>query len=141
MLCVEDALDSLKWAEEIGGAEALIARSEANLAAVSAWVEKTDWVDFLAVDPATRSCTSICLKIVADWFTSLPSEAQAAAAKRIATMLDDKGVAYDIGAYRDAPPGLRIWGGATVESTDMEALLPWLDWAAATVANDVNKTA
>ncbi|MRG72731.1 phosphoserine transaminase [Alphaproteobacteria bacterium HT1-32] len=141
MLCVEDALDSLKWAEEIGGAEALIARSEANLAAVSAWVEKTDWVDFLAVDPATRSCTSICLKIVADWFTSLPSEAQAAAAKRIAAMLDDKGVAYDIGAYRDAPPGLRIWGGATVESTDMEALLPWLDWAAATVANDVNKTA
>ena len=78
---------------------------------------------------------------MADWFTSLPSEAQAAAAKRIAAMLDDKGVAYDIGAYRDAPPGLRIWGGATVESTDMEALLPWLDWAAATVANDVNKTA
>ena len=129
MLCVEDALDSLKWAEEIGGAKALISRSEANLAAVSAWVEKTDWVDFLAVDPATRSCTSICLKIVADWFTSLPSEAQAAAAKRIAAMLDDKGVAYDIGAYRDAPPGLRIWCGGTVETSDIEAMLPWISWA------------
>jgi phosphoserine aminotransferase len=141
MLCAEDALDALKWAEEIGGLDSLIARSEANLAAVAAWVEKSDWADFLAEDPATRSCTSICLKITADWFTALPEDAQAAAAKRIAAMLDDRGVAYDIGAYRDAPPGLRLWGGATVEASDMEALLPWLDWAAATVANDVKQAA
>jgi phosphoserine aminotransferase len=141
MLCAEDALDALKWAEEIGGLDSLIARSEANLAAVTAWVEKSDWADFLAEDPATRSCTSICLKITADWFTALPEDAQAAAAKRIAAMLDDRGVAYDIGAYRDAPPGLRLWGGATVEASDMEALLPWLDWAAATVANDVKQAA
>jgi phosphoserine aminotransferase len=141
MLCAEDALDGLKWAESIGGLKGLIARSEANLAAVAKWVDASSWAGFLAEDPATRSCTSICLKITADWFTALPSEAQAAAAKRIAALLDDKGVAYDIGAYRDAPAGLRIWGGATVETSNLEALLPWLDWAAATVANDVNKAA
>ena len=141
MLCAEDALDGLKWAEEIGGLKGLIARAEANLATVAKWVEASSWAGFLAEDPATRSCTSICLKITADWFTALPSEAQAAVAKRIAAMLDDKGVAYDIGAYRDAPAGLRIWGGATVETANLEALLPWLDWAAATVAKDVNKAA
>jgi phosphoserine aminotransferase len=134
MLCVEDALDGLRWAESIGGVPALIARSEANLAAIAAWVARSKWADFLAEDAATRSSTSICLKIVAPWFTALAPEAQAAAAKRIAALLDDEGVAYDIAAYRDAPPGLRIWGGATVETSDIAALLPWLDWAAARVA-------
>jgi len=134
MLCVEDALDGLRWAESVGGLTALIARSEANLAAIAAWVARTPWVAFLAEDPATRSSTSICLKIVAPWFTALSAEAQTAAAKRIAALLDGEGVAYDIAAYRDAPPGLRIWGGATVETSDIAALLPWLDWAAARVA-------
>ncbi len=113
MLCVEDALDGLRWAESVGGLAGLIARSEANLAAVVSWVARTDWVDFLAEDAATRSCTSICLK----------------APPQIAALLEREGVAYDIGAYRDAPPGLRLWGGATVETADIEALLPWLDWA------------
>ena len=134
MLCVEDALDGLRWAESIGGLPALIARSEANLAAVAAWAEHSDWAAFLAVDPATRSCTSICLKITAPWFTALTPEAQAKAAKSVATLLEKEGVAYDIASYRDAPPGLRIWGGATVETSDIEALLPWLDWAHAQVA-------
>jgi phosphoserine aminotransferase len=133
MLAVEDALDALTWAETIGGLDALKARTRANLTAVEAWVAKTDWVDFLAGDPASRSSTSICLKVVADWFTALPDDAQAKAAKRMVALLDDEGVAFDIGAYRDAPPGLRLWGGATVETADMQALLPWLDWAAATV--------
>ena len=136
MLCAEDALDGLRWGESVGGLNGLIARSEANLAAVAAWVGRTDWVDFLAEDPATRSCTSICLKIVAPWFTALPAEQRAAAAKRVATMLEQEAVAYDIAAYRDAPPGLRIWGGATVETSDVQALLPWIDWAHAAVASE-----
>jgi phosphoserine aminotransferase len=134
MLCVEDAVDGLRWAERIGGLPALIARSEANLAAVTAWVARSDWAAFLAADGATRSCTSICLKITAPWFSSLPADGQAKAAKQLAALLEKQGVAYDIAAYRDAPPGLRIWAGATVETADIEALLPWLDWAAAQVA-------
>jgi phosphoserine aminotransferase len=134
MLCVEDALDGLRWAESIGGLPALIARSGANLAAIAAWVARTPWVDFLAGDPATRSSTSICLTVVAPWFTALPPDAQAAAAKRLAALLEEEDVAYDIAAYRDAPPGLRIWGGATVETANIAALLPWLDWAYARVA-------
>jgi phosphoserine aminotransferase len=134
MLCVEDALDGLRWAESIGGLPALIARSEANLAAVAAWVETSDWAQFLAEEPDTRSCTSICLKITAPWFAALPADGQAKAAKQLASLLEKEGVAYDIGSYRDAPPGLRIWGGATVETADIQALLPWLDWAAAQVA-------
>jgi phosphoserine aminotransferase len=133
MLCVEDALDGLRWAESVGGLGGLIARSEANLAAVARWVARTPWADFLAEDPRTRSCTSICLKIVAPWFVALDAEKQAAAAKRLASILEMEGVALDAGAYRDAPPGLRIWGGATVETTDVEALIPWLDWAFAAV--------
>ena len=129
MLCVEDALDGLRWAEGIGGLPALIRRSEANLAAVAAWVESSSWAAFLADDPATRSCTSICLRVAAPWFTDLPADAQAKAAKRLAALLEREGVAYDVASYRDAPPGLRVWGGATVETADMEALLPWLDWA------------
>ena len=133
MLCVEDALDGLRWAESIGGLKGLIARSEANLAAIADWVAAGSGYSFLAQDPATRSCTSICLTITAPWFTALAAEAQAAAAKKIASLLEKEGVALDAGAYRDAPPGLRIWGGATVETADIKALLPWLDWALASV--------
>ncbi len=129
MLCVEDALDGLRWAEAIGGLEALIARSDANLAAIASWVERTPWVEFLAARRATRSCTSVCLKIVDPLIAGRPREAQAAFAKGMAALLEGERVAYDIEAYRDAPPGLRIWAGATVERRDIEALLPWLDWA------------
>lgn len=129
MLCVEDALDGLRWAEGLGGLEALQARSNSNLEAVSEWVEDSAWVDFLAADPALRSCTPICLKIVDPWFAGLSPEEQAKAAKRVSGLLEEEGVAYDINSYRDAPPGLRLWGGATVERSNLEALFPWLDWA------------
>ncbi len=141
MLCVEDAVDGLKWADSVGGLTALIGRSEANLKAVADWVATSDWADFLAEDPATRSCTSICLKISAPWFTALDAEAQAAAAKKLSSLLEKEGAGLDTGAYRDAPPGLRIWGGATVETSDIKALLPWLDWAHAQVAAEFNKAA
>ncbi len=141
MLCVEDALDGLLWAESVGGLPGLIARSRANLAALTRWVAKSDWVSFLAESQANRSSTSICLTISAPWFTALDADLQAAAAKKIATLLEREGVALDIGAYRDAPPGLRIWGGATVETSDIEALTPWLDWAAAQVASEHVKSA
>jgi phosphoserine aminotransferase len=129
MLCVEDQIDSLSWGEEIGGLPTLIARSEANLAAVAAWVKTSRWAGFLAADPATRSSTSICLKIVDPWFRDLPEEKKAGVPKALAALLEQEGVAYDINGYRDAPPGLRLCGGATVEASDMAALLPWLDWA------------
>ncbi len=137
MLCVEDTLDGLDWAASIGGASALIARSEANLAALAGWVAATPWIDFLAADARTRSCTSICLKFVDPWFVALPATAQAAVPARIEALLDSAGVAYDINGYRDAPPGLRIWGGATVETRDIQALCPWLDWAYATVKHEM----
>ncbi|MBW2272169.1 MAG: phosphoserine transaminase [Deltaproteobacteria bacterium] len=129
MLCVEDAVDALRWCEKIGGGEALRKRSRANLAALEEWVARTDWVDFLARDPATRSSTSICLKIVDPWFSEKGAEERASLAKGIGSLLDAEGVAHDINSYRDAPPGLRIWGGSTVERDDVEALTPWLDWA------------
>lgn len=129
MLAVEDALDSLNWAEGIGGLPALVERSESNLASVAEWVERTPWVDFLARDPATRSCTSICLQIVDEWFISLSEPDRSTTAKDLGRMLDSEGVAFDINSYANAPPGLRIWGGATVDNADIEALLPWLDWA------------
>ena len=129
MLCVEDAIDALKWMESIGGQDATAKRAEASLAAISAWVDRTPWVDFLARDPATRSCTSVCLSIVDPAITALPEDKRAAFAKALASKLEKEGVAYDIGAYRDAPPGLRVWTGSTVEPSDVEALLPWLDWA------------
>ncbi len=141
MLAVEDALDGLRWAEGIGGLKAMIARSERNLAAIVRWAEGNERVDFLAADPAIRSCTSICLVIAAPWFAALDAEAQAKAAKRVATLLEAEGVAHDIGAYRDAPPGLRIWGGATVETADIEALLPWIDWAIDTVHSEISAKA
>ena len=133
MLCVEDAIDSLAWAESLGGLTAMRERSEANLACVAAWIEKTPWADFLAARREICSCTSICLKIVDPWFRSLDSAAQTATAKRLSELLEDEAVAFDVGSYRDAPPGLRVWGGATVERQDLEALFPWFDWAYAEV--------
>ena len=135
MLCVEDALDGLSWGESIGGLDALIARSEANLAAIADGVGGTAWVDFLARDPATRSSTSVCLRIVDPWFADL-GDAQAQVPKRIEALLDAEGVAHDINGYRDAPPGLRLWAGSTVEIADLAALFPWLDWAYATAKQE-----
>ena len=129
MLAVEDCLDSLKWAEEIGGLAALIDRAKTNLNTITKWVDASDWAAFLAKDSDYRSRTSICLKVKDKTFVSLPDETQAAVLKALAKLLEDEKVAYDIGSYRDAPAGLRIWGGATVEPADMKALLPWLDWA------------
>lgn len=133
MLCVEDHLDALDWSREIGGIDGLIARSNKNFAVIADWVESSSWAQFLAEDPATRSTTSVCLTIADPWFESLSDGEQAAAAKAIAGLLDKEGVAFDVGAYRDAPAGLRIWAGATVEAEDLAALMPWLDWAFATV--------
>ncbi len=129
MLCVEDHIDALEWADTVGGLSGLIARSEANLSAINAWVERTPWVDFLASDPATRSSTSICLRITDDWFTAQSDDEQNALIKKLVALLDAENVAYDIGSYRDAPAGLRIWGGGTVETSDIEALMPWIEWA------------
>jgi phosphoserine aminotransferase len=140
MLCVEDALDGLRWAESIGGLPGLIARSEANLACIADWVATSEWARFLAKSPATRSPTSICLTITAPWFVALDAATQAKAAKRLAALLEAEDVAYDIASYRDAPPGLRIWGGATVETADIAALLPWLDWAYARLGEDYIST-
>ena len=129
LLVVEDAIDALRWAESIGGLPALIARTDANAAVIARWVEASAWAGFLAETPANRSPTSICLRITNPGFLARDAAGQAAFAKAIADRLEAEGAAFDIGAYRDAPPGLRIWGGATVESADIEALLPWLDWA------------
>jgi phosphoserine aminotransferase len=129
MLCVEDILDALAWAEKLGGRRALMERSDGNLAVVAEWVARTPWVEFLARDPATRSSTSICLEVVAPAFQALSEESQRKTLKEMAARLEAESVAYDVEGYRDAPPGLRIWGGATVEREDLEALLPWLDWA------------
>ena len=134
MLCVEDALDGLLWAERVGGLPGLVARSQANLAVLQAWVTRTPWAEFLAVDPATRSNTSVCLIFTADWFQALDLPQQTAVAKQMAALLDVEQVALDAAFYRDAPPGLRIWCGSTVETGDVEALLPWLDWAFAQVS-------
>ncbi len=129
MLCVEDYLDTLQWAKSIGGLNALMARANANEKTIAQWVARTPWVAFLADDPKIRSNTSVCLKIVDPAVTALPPDAQAKFVKGIAAALDKEGVAYDIDAYRDAPSGLRIWCGATVERDDVEALTQWLDWA------------
>jgi phosphoserine aminotransferase len=132
MLAVEDYLRCLNWAEASGGLTGLIARSEVNLAVIEDWVERTPWIDFLASRPEIRSNTSVCLKIIDPEFQRLSGEQQAAASKALAGRLEQEGVAFDINGYRNAPPGLRIWAGATVEQVDLEALLPWLDWAYAT---------
>src|SRR5471032_2450409 len=129
MLCVEDYLDTLNWAKSVGGLKALMARADANAGAIADWVARTPWIEFLASDPAIRSNTSVCLKVVDPAVAKLPADAQAKFVKGIAAALEKEGVAYDIDAYRDAPSGLRIWCGATIERADVEALTLWLDWA------------
>lgn len=129
MLCVEDYLDALNWAKSVGGLKGLQGRSDANAKALADWVAKTAWIDHLARKPETRSNTSVCLVVADPVVTRLTLDEQAAFAKSIASMLEKEGVAYDIAFYRDAPPGLRIWCGATIETKDVEALTPWLDWA------------
>jgi phosphoserine aminotransferase len=138
MLCVEDQLDALAWAESVGGLHGLIARSEANLRLVTDWVATSHWAGFLADDPKTRSSTSVCLTVVDPWFKGKDKAAQEKIAKDMAALLDKEAAALDVGAYRDAPPGLRIWCGATVEAADVAALLPWLDWAYASVKQAMN---
>ena len=133
MLCVEDALDGLQWAETIGGLPALIARSQENLKVVTEWVEKTTWLEFLCKEEANRSNTAICLKITDPWFQQYPVDKQRQIIAQMAAILEKENAAYDIASYREAPPGLRIWGGATVESDSIRDLLPWLDWAYAQV--------
>jgi phosphoserine aminotransferase len=137
LLCVEDALDALAWADTVGGAAGMKARSEANLAALEAWVAVTPWVEFLAGDRAIRSNTSVCLKVVDPAITALSEDAQADFAKKLASVLEKEKAAYDIGGYAKAPPGLRIWCGATVDTADVEALTPWLDWAFASVSAEL----
>jgi phosphoserine aminotransferase len=139
LLCIEDAIDGLKWGEGVGGLKGLMARSSANLAVLEKFVAERQWISFLVDDKAIRSNTSVCLNIVAPWFTALPADKQAAAAKKMADLLESEKAGYDVGSYRDAPPGLRIWCGATVEKSDLEALLPWLDWAYAEIESEYGK--
>jgi phosphoserine aminotransferase len=141
MLCVEDQIDALHWAQRIGGLSGLIDRCTCNFSVIDDWVAQSDWIDFLASEPASRSTTSVCLKIVDPGVTCLPQAEQAAIATAIAKQLDSDGVAHDIGSYRDAPPGLRIWCGATIDTSDLFALLPWLDWAFEAVMATQRKTA
>jgi phosphoserine aminotransferase len=141
MLCVEDFIDTLQWAKSLGGLKALMARADANSAVITRWVERTPWVDFLARDPATRSNTSVCLKVIDPAVTKLPPDAQAAFAKNLAAAVEKEGAGYDLAHYRDAPPGLRIWCGATVEASDVEALTPWLEWAFAKTKDALPKAA
>ena len=141
MLCVEDYLDALAWAKSIGGLNALIARADANTKVIADWVRRTPWVDFLARDPATRSNTSVCLKVVDPAVTKLAADARAGFAKSLAAMIEKEGAGYDLAHYRDAPPGLRVWCGATVEANDVEALTGWLDWAFARTKDALPKAA
>jgi phosphoserine aminotransferase len=129
MIAVEDCIDALKWVQSIGGLSATQARSNQNLSVIQDWVANSHWADFLAHDPKTRSNTSICLKIKDPAFLALSPDSQESVLKTMVKLLAHEKVAYDIASYRDAPLGLRIWGGATVESSDIQALLPWLDWA------------
>ena len=141
MLCVEDYLDALAWAKSLGGLEALVAQANANAQVIATWVSRTPWVDFLARDPRTRSNTSVCLKVVDPAIAALAPDLQAAFTKTMADALEKEGVAYDIASYRDAPPGLRIWCGATIDTDDVEALVPWLDWAFANAKDALPKAA
>jgi phosphoserine aminotransferase len=141
MLCVEDYLDTLAWGKSIGGLPALIARANANARVIADWVARTPWIAHLASDPAIRSNTSVCLKVVDPAVLKLAPEAQAKFVKSIAAALEKEGVAYDIDAYRDAPSGLRIWCGATVEARDLEILTLWLDWAYAQAKDALPKAA
>jgi phosphoserine aminotransferase len=129
MLCVEDYIDALEWAKSVGGLDGLVRRADANARAIASWVRRTPWIDFLARKPATRSNTSVCLTFSDPAVTALPADAQAAFAKGVVSALEKAGVGFDLGHYRDAPPGLRIWCGATVQTRDVKALLPWIEWA------------
>lgn len=141
MLAVEDYIDTLKWGESIGGLPALIARANANAQVLHDWVAQTPWIANLAGDPATRSNTGVCLKVIDPRITSLPEEAQAEFAKKLAALLEKEGVALDAASYRSAPPGLRIWCGATVEAADVAALTPWIEWAFAALVSDLAQAA
>lgn len=141
MLCVEDYLDALQWAKSIGGLKALMGRADANAKAIATWVARTPWVDFLPRDPAIRSNTSVCLKIIDPAVTALPTDAQSAFAKALAGAVEKEAAGYDIAHYRDAPPGLRIWCGASVEATDVTILTQWLDWAFAKTRDALPKAA
>jgi phosphoserine aminotransferase len=129
MLAVEDYIFALEWAQGQGGLSALIARADANAAALDAWVQRTPWIEHLVADPSIRSNTSVCLKFADAAVPNLDDEGKAALVKKIASLLEAEGAAFDVASYRDAPPGLRIWCGATVETDDIERLSPWLDWA------------
>ena len=141
MLCVEDYVDTLNWAKSIGGLKGLMGRADANTKVLSDWAARTPWVDFLAADPAIRSNTSVCMKVVDPQVTALPADKQAAFAKTLVDLIEKEGAGYDLGAYRDAPAGLRIWCGATVETSDVEALTHWLDWAFAEAKASLAKAA
>ena len=141
MLCVEDYIDTLNWAKSVGGLKGLMARADASTKVLSDWAAKTPWVDFLAKDEAIRSNTSVCMKVVDPQVTALAADKQAAFAKALVDAIEKEGAAYDIGAYRDAPPGLRIWCGATVEAKDVTALTQWLDWAFAETKAQLAKAA
>ena len=129
MIVVEDALDGLKWAKQVGGCKALIDRCKANLAAIENWVSKSSWANFLAQNPNYRSRTSVCLMVDEEWFKDMKREEQSVFIKSVVKRLDKEKAAYDIGSHRDAPPGFRLWAGATIETSDLERLFPWLDWA------------
>ena len=141
MMCVEDALDAMAWARSIGGARGLAQRTQANYRALAHWVDRTPWIDFLAADPASRSPTSVCLRLADSVAASMSLQQQASFCKRLVALLEKEGVAYDIGSYRDAPPGLRVWCGATIESDDIQALVAWIDWAYATVRAETSVAA
>jgi phosphoserine aminotransferase len=141
MLCVEDYLDALNWAKSVGGLKGLMARADANAKVLADWKAKTPWIDFLAKDPAIRSNTSVCLKVIDPAITSLSAEAQADFAKKLVAAIEKEGAGYDFGYYRDAPPGLRIWCGATVEASDVALLTQWIDWAFAEIKASLAKAA
>ncbi len=141
LMCVEDYIDALKWGKSLGGLDALIARADANARALGDWVRTAHWVDFLAGDPKIRSNTSVCLKVIDPAIAALPASGQASFAQSLASLLEAEEVAFDIGSYRDAPPGIRIWCGATIETSDIEALTPWLDFAFAKTKGDLARAA
>jgi phosphoserine aminotransferase len=141
MLCVEDYLDALQWAESVGGLGGLFARADANAKVLFDWIERTPWIANLAEDRATWSNTGVCVKFVDPAVTALPADAQAAFAKSVVALLEKEGVALDAGSYRDAPPGLRVWTGSTVEKSDVEALVPWIEWAFAEAKASLAKAA
>jgi phosphoserine aminotransferase len=141
MLCVEDYLDALDWAKSVGGLNALVARADANTKVLADWKARTPWVDFLATDAAIRSNTSVCMKVVDPAITSLSADAQADFAKKLVALVEKEGAGFDFAHYRDAPPGLRIWCGATVEAKDVEILTQWIDWAFAEMKSSLAKAA